>query len=58
LGDDPNPVRHQVSEIPLVKAEVTEYQQHRLACAGCGEVTAAQWPVEMPRAVSDRERRR
>jgi transposase len=49
LGDDPDPVRHQVSEIPPVKAEVTEYQQHRLTCAVCGEVTAAQWPDEMPR---------
>lgn len=49
LGDDPNPVRHQVSEIPPVKAEVTEYQQHRLNCPACGEMTAAQWPAEMPR---------
>jgi transposase len=49
LGDDPNPVRHQDSEIPLVKAEVTEYQQHRLNCLACGEITAAQWPAEMPK---------
>ncbi len=49
LGDDPNPVRHQVSEIPPVKAEVTEYQQHRLSCQACEAVTAAEWPEEMPR---------
>jgi transposase len=49
LGDDPDPVRHQVSEIPPVKAEVTEYRQHRLSCLACGEVTTAQWPREMPR---------
>ena len=49
LGEDPNPVRHQVSEIPPVKAEVTEYQQHRLNCPACGETTAAPWPAEMPR---------
>jgi transposase len=49
LGDDPDPVRHQVSEIPPVKAEVTEYRQHRLSCSACGEVTAAEWPQEMPR---------
>jgi transposase len=49
LGDDPDPVRHQVSEIPPVKAEVTEYRQHRLSCPACGEVTAAEWPGEMPR---------
>jgi transposase len=49
LGDDPNPARHQVSEIPPVKAQVTEYRQHRLSCPACGEVTAAEWPAEMPR---------
>jgi transposase len=49
LGYDPDPVRHQVSEIPPVKAEVTEYRQHRLSCPACGEVTAAEWPEEMPR---------
>jgi transposase len=49
LGDDPDPARHQVSEIPPVKAEVTEYRQHRLSCPACGEVTAAEWPAEMPR---------
>jgi transposase len=48
LGDDPQPVRHQVNEIPLVKAEVTEYRQHRLTCLSCGAVTQAQWPTEMP----------
>jgi transposase len=49
MGNDPDPVRHQVSEIPPVKAKVTEYQQHRLSCPACGEVTAAGWPEEMPR---------
>jgi hypothetical protein len=48
MGNDPDPVRHQVSGIPPVKAEVTEYQQHRLSCPACGEVTAAEWPQEMP----------
>jgi len=49
LGDDPDLERHQISEIPPVKAEVTEYQQHRLSCQACGEVTAAGWPREMPK---------
>ena len=49
LGDDPRPVRHQVSEIPRAKAEITEYRQHRLACLVCGVVTEAPWPTEMPR---------
>jgi phage shock protein A len=29
MGNDPDPARHQVSEIPPVKAKVTEYQQQR-----------------------------
>jgi transposase len=49
LGDDPDPVGHQFSEIPPVKAEVTEYHQHRLSCQACGAVTEAEWPEEMPR---------
>jgi hypothetical protein len=36
LGDDPDPVHHQVSEIPSVKAEVTEYLSlSRLPFDGC-----------------------
>ncbi|WP_020468891.1 IS66 family transposase [Zavarzinella formosa] len=34
-GNDPNPLRFQVTELPPVKPEVTEYQRHRLVCA-CG----------------------
>jgi transposase len=49
LGEDPHPVRHQVSEIPVAKTEVTEYRQHRLTCLSCGAVTEAEWPTEMPR---------
>ena len=48
LGDDPHPVRRQVSEIPIAKAEVREYRQHRLTCLACGAVTAGRWPNEMP----------
>ena len=48
LGDDPQPARHQVSELPRVKAEVTEYRRHGLTCLACGAVTAAEWPAEMP----------
>ena len=49
MGNDPDPARHQVSEIPPVKAKVTEYQRHRLSCPACGEVTVTGWPEEMPR---------
>jgi transposase len=48
-GDDPQPERHQVSEVPPVKIEVTEYRRHSLTCLACGSITQAQWPMEMPR---------
>ena len=48
-GDDPAPERHQVSEVPPVRAEVTEYRRHALRCRGCGTRTLADWPAEMPR---------
>jgi len=48
-GNDPAPERHQVSEVPVVRAEVTEYRRHALGCRRCGAVTRADWPVEMPR---------
>jgi transposase len=31
-GDDPNPVRHQVLEIPPITLKVLEHRLHRLAC--------------------------
>jgi transposase len=48
LGADPAPVRRQVSELPRIEPEVTEYQQHRLACLVCGHTNTAAWPVDMP----------
>jgi transposase len=48
LGEDTEPVRHQVTEVPRIEAEVTEYQQHTLTCLVCGEQTTAEWPVDMP----------
>lgn len=47
-GQDPEPLRHQVWELPVIKAEVTEYQQHRLACPCCGETTCASLPEGVP----------
>src|SRR5215207_3765056 len=44
-GDDPHPERHQVSEVPRVRAEVTEYRRHTLRCRGCGGLTRADWPT-------------
>jgi transposase len=46
-GDDPNPLRHQVAEIPVVVADVVEYQLHRLICPGCRTSTCGKLPPEV-----------
>ena len=47
-GQDPEPYRHQVTEIPPVVAEVTEYRLHTLTCPGCGDKTCAELPAGVP----------
>jgi transposase len=47
-GNDSEPLRHQVWELPEIKAHVTEYQRHRLACPACGETTCAELPCGVP----------
>jgi|SRR5579862_40864 len=47
-GDDPEPLRHQVWDIPEIKPSVTEYQLHRLTCACCDASTCAQLPAGVP----------
>lgn len=47
-GDDLQPLRHQVCELPEIKPLVTEYQLHRLTCEGCGESTCAALPPGVP----------
>ena len=51
-GSDPEPLRHQVYELPEIQPVVTEYQQHRLSCPGCGETTCAALPAGVPRGGS------
>lgn len=46
-GDDPDPIRHQVWEIPEPQPEITEYQRHRLTCS-CGCTTCGELPVGVP----------
>lgn len=46
-GFDPEPLRHQVWELPEVKPLVTEYQQHRLVCS-CGCSTCGELPAGVP----------
>jgi transposase len=48
-GQDPQPQRHQVTEIPPGQPLVTEYELHRLICPACGEATRAALPAGVPR---------
>jgi transposase len=50
-GSDPEPLRHQVWELPEIKPHVTEYQLHRLECH-CGATTCAELPVGVPQGQS------
>jgi transposase len=47
-GDDPQPLRHQVIELPPIRPAVTEYQLHRLCCPHCGLSTCASLPGGVP----------
>jgi transposase len=51
-GTDPEPLRHQVWELPEIKPQVTEYQRHRLICPACGETTCAVLPPGVPQGQS------
>jgi transposase len=44
-GDDPEPLRHQVTELPPVTPVVTEYRRHRLKCSACGVTTCGELPA-------------
>ena len=44
-GDDPDPLRHQVVDIPKIVPFVIEHQLHRLVCPCCRTTTAAELPV-------------
>jgi transposase len=47
-GEDPQPQRHQVTEVPPAKPKVTEYQLHQLIRAACGAATRAEVPPGVP----------
>lgn len=47
-GVDPNPKRHQVTEIPPVKPVIFEYLLHRLICPNCSRATRAELPPGVP----------
>jgi transposase len=47
-GDDPEPIRHQVAELPPVQPVVDEYRLHRLTCPRCRTSTCAALPPGVP----------
>jgi transposase len=47
-GDDPEPIRHQVAEVPPVQPVVDEYRLHRLKCPRCRTTTCAKLPPGVP----------
>ncbi len=47
LGEDPEPYRHQVTELPIIKRKVTEYQVHELTCPCCGQNNRGELPPEI-----------
>lgn len=48
-GEDPDPLRHQVAELPPIEPEVREYRLHRLVCPHCKTVTRGALPAGVPR---------
>ncbi|MEQ1905361.1 MAG: IS66 family transposase [Pirellulaceae bacterium] len=44
VGSDPEPLRHQVIELPEIHPRVSEYRLHRLTCK-CGTQTCASLPA-------------
>jgi transposase len=51
-GDDSEPLRHQVWELPVIQPLITEYRRHRLTCPCCGETTYAPLPTGVPVGLS------
>ena len=47
-GTDPEPIRHQVWELPEIEPLIIEYQRHRLTCNCCGTTTCAALPAGVP----------
>src|ERR1700733_12783155 len=47
-GDDPDPVIHQVAELPRIEPFVDEYRLHRLTCSACRATTCGALPAGVP----------
>jgi transposase len=48
LGDDPNPLIHQVADLPRIEPLVDQFRLHRLTCPGCGATTCGALPQGVP----------
>lgn len=46
-GEDPDPLRHQVIEIPPIRPVVIEHRLHRLVCPCCSTSTCAPLPADV-----------
>ena len=46
-GEDANPYRHQIVEMPPIIPEVKEHRLHQLECQQCGQLTRAELPKEV-----------
>ena len=47
-GDDPEPLIHQVAELPKIEPIVDEYRIHRLTCPACRATTCGTLPPGVP----------
>ena len=47
-GDDPDPHRHQVADLPKIEPLVDEYRLHTLTCPCCGTSTRGELPAGVP----------
>ena len=47
-GEDPDPLIHQVAELPKLEPIVDEYRLHRLTCPDCGQTTCGRLPEGVP----------
>ncbi len=47
VGEDPDPMRHQVIEIPPITPLVIEHRLHRLVCPCCSTSTCATLPADV-----------
>ena len=47
LGEDANPYRHQIVEIPPINPIIVEHRLHQIECQQCGRLTRARLPQDV-----------